>query len=92
MDHNELWRQIKLTTKVRLGIDTETLLRSPSALQFDVNYPRRRRFIHLNGADLYDIDFGRVNMRSFEWIILGEARVVGVGELNATLLWVAGLD
>lgn len=68
MDHDELWRQIKVSAKMRLGIDIDTLHLLPdSGLQFDVRYPRRRRFvIRLNWADLYDIEFGKVNMRTFE--------------------------
>jgi hypothetical protein len=94
MDSNELWRQIKVSTKMRLSIDMDTLARWPDgAFQFDTRYPRRRRFIiRLNGADLYDIQFGRVDRRSFEWHVLAESHDVGVEQLNGTLLRLAGLD
>jgi len=93
MDHAELWRQIRIGTKVRLSIDTETLCRHPDALQFDIRYPKRRRFtIRLNGMDLYDIEFGRLNMRTFEYTILAANTNVDVEELNATLLRIAGLE
>jgi hypothetical protein len=93
MNHGTLWRQIRVATKMRLGIDTGSLLRLPDALQFDVRCPRSRRFtVRLNGADLYDIEFGRMDMQRLEYVPLATSLNVHVADLNRTLLRLAGLE
>jgi hypothetical protein len=93
MDHSELWQQIRLMTKMRLAIDMKSMIRHPDALQFDVRVPKRRRMtVRLNGKNLYDLEFGRVSMRTFEYAVLGTAEDVYAEDLNGALLRLAGLE
>lgn len=93
MDHNTLWAQIRIMTKMRLGIDMSTLAREDDALHFGIRHPRRMTMlIRLNGRDLYDLTAGHLTRRSLEWVTDGEERDVHVENLNAALLRLAGLE
>jgi hypothetical protein len=93
MDHNALWAQITLATKMRLGTGTGSIYRSDDSLMFGIAGRKRQRFkIRLNGPDLYDITLGHLNRRTFDWTEDGQATDVDVTELNAALLRLAGLD
>lgn len=93
MDHNVLWSQIALATKMRLGIETDSIYRSADSLMFGIAGRKRRRFkVRLNGRDLYDITLGHLNRKTFDWVEDGRASDVDVTELNAALLRLAGLE
>lgn len=93
MDHNALWVQITLATKIRLGIDMNSMTRSDDSLMFGIAGRKRQRFkIRLNGLDLYDITLGHLNRETFDWTEDGQAPDTDVTELNATLLRLAGLE
>lgn len=92
MDHNVLWSQITLATKMRLGVETDSICRSEDSLSFGIAGRKRQRFrIRLNGRDLYDITLGHLDRRTFDWVEDGQAVDVDVTELNAALLRLAGL-
>jgi hypothetical protein len=48
--------------------------------------------VRLNGADLYDIEFGRIDMQRLEYVPLATSLNVHVADLNRTLLRLAGLE
>lgn len=87
MDVNELWRQISLATKMRLGIVPKDTAYSAEDREFHALVGRRQSMrkiiIRYNlGSDTYTLRIGRTRRSDFQWVYEGQVEEIGVEKLS----------
>jgi hypothetical protein len=80
-DVNEIWfNHVNRWTWIGMGANPRGIVRCEDGLQVDIylgaGTRKRRLIIKLNAADRYDIEIGRLQRRTLEWI--PEAQRLGV--------------
>ncbi len=84
-----IWKQVNVWTWIGMGARASRVIRCEDgirvAIYLGAGTHKRTLIIKLNGADLYDIEIGRVRRSDFEWIVEAQDRDIYAEDLGRAL-------
>lgn len=88
-DITTIWKQVNIWTWIGMGARPKNVIRHRDALQVDIylgaGTAKRRLYIKLTPADLYDIELGHVYRRGFEYEVVEQVRDIDASNLDEAL-------